>query len=185
MVEKDCEGAVKWFDPRRGYGFIQRTDGGEPEDVYVHHTAIPYKYANKTHARRSLGEGEKVLFDLGQRRRRPKEGKEDKEEVRMEAGNVRGAAEDGQLEGHERALSKEEAVKRRREREAKVGKEAAPGSDQPTEAAAASGRRRGGGGSRKKEEAGEKEAKSSEAKEGRRRRQRSASDEDEDRRREE
>ena len=31
------QGRVKWFDARKGYGFIQRE--GE-EDIFVHYTAI-------------------------------------------------------------------------------------------------------------------------------------------------
>jgi CspA family cold shock protein len=31
-------GTVKWFDPRRGYGFIQPEDGSQ--DVFVHISAV-------------------------------------------------------------------------------------------------------------------------------------------------
>ena len=31
-------GTVKWFNNRKGWGFIQRNSGGE--DLFVHHTAI-------------------------------------------------------------------------------------------------------------------------------------------------
>lgn len=41
------EGKVKWFDPKKGYGFIVGTQG---EDVFVHYTSI-------------LGEGFRALKD--------------------------------------------------------------------------------------------------------------------------
>jgi len=50
------KGQVKWFDVKKGFGFIVPTDGGE--DVFVHQTDI--------HARgfRSLAEGEEVEFEV-------------------------------------------------------------------------------------------------------------------------
>jgi len=32
------KGTVKWYNPRKGYGFIQGEDGN---DVFVHSTALP------------------------------------------------------------------------------------------------------------------------------------------------
>ena len=32
------KGTVKWYNPRKGYGFIQ---GEDRKDVFVHQTAIP------------------------------------------------------------------------------------------------------------------------------------------------
>ncbi|MEN6486921.1 MAG: cold shock domain-containing protein [Syntrophobacteraceae bacterium] len=49
------EGRVKWFNDKKGYGFIETTDQG---DVFVHHTAI------LAEGFRSLSEGEKVSFEV-------------------------------------------------------------------------------------------------------------------------
>ena len=35
---QEITGAVKWFDPARGYGFIVPDDGGG--DVLMHHTCL-------------------------------------------------------------------------------------------------------------------------------------------------
>jgi CspA family cold shock protein len=50
------KGTVKWFNDKKGFGFITREDG--EKDCFVHHTAIlgsGYK---------SLREGEQVEFDV-------------------------------------------------------------------------------------------------------------------------
>ncbi|MBA7477875.1 cold-shock protein [Candidatus Aerophobetes bacterium Ae_b3b] len=49
------EGTVKWFDDRKGYGFIERENG---EDVFVHFSNIGGE------GFRSLEQGEKVSFDV-------------------------------------------------------------------------------------------------------------------------
>lgn len=48
-------GTVKWFNPKKGYGFITKEDG---TDVFVHHTAINMQ------GFRTLEEGQKVEFDI-------------------------------------------------------------------------------------------------------------------------
>ena len=49
------EGKVKWFNPRKGYGFIGTADG---RDVFVHYSSIT------SEGFKTLGEGDSVLFDV-------------------------------------------------------------------------------------------------------------------------
>ena len=48
------EGIVKWFSPKKGFGFIETEEG---KDIFVHHTAI------KADGYRSLDKGDKVTFE--------------------------------------------------------------------------------------------------------------------------
>ena len=57
-----ANGIVKWFDERKGYGFIEQEGG---PDVFVHHTGI-----NAT-GFKSLNEGDKVTFDVEQGKKGP------------------------------------------------------------------------------------------------------------------
>ena len=49
-------GVVKWFNPTKGYGFIQPDNGDK--DVFVHVTAV------EKSGLRTLHEGQKVSFEL-------------------------------------------------------------------------------------------------------------------------
>jgi len=50
-------GIVKWFNPAKGYGFIQRSTG---EDVFVHFSAIQME------GYKTLEQGEEVEFEVKQ-----------------------------------------------------------------------------------------------------------------------
>ncbi len=46
---------MKWFNERRGYGFIEQTDG---DDLFVHYSAI------QASGFKTLEEGQEVEFDI-------------------------------------------------------------------------------------------------------------------------
>ena len=51
-------GTVKWFNPAKGYGFIEPDDGGK--DAFVHISAVERAGLS------SLNEGQKVSFEVQQ-----------------------------------------------------------------------------------------------------------------------
>ncbi|MGD9158227.1 MAG: cold-shock protein [Desulfobacteraceae bacterium] len=58
-----ANGTVKWFNNRKGFGFIQQEDG---PDLFVHFSSI------NSDGYRSLNEGEEVTFEVEDGERGPK-----------------------------------------------------------------------------------------------------------------
>jgi cold shock protein len=54
------QGTVKWFNPTKGYGFIQPQEGGK--DVFVHISAVERAGLS------TLNEGQSVQFELVENR---------------------------------------------------------------------------------------------------------------------
>jgi CspA family cold shock protein len=61
MSEKE-QGTVKWFNGSKGYGFIERAEGG---DIFVHYNAIVGD------GYRNLEEGQRVEFNVTQGQKGP------------------------------------------------------------------------------------------------------------------
>jgi len=58
-----AQGAVKWFNAEKGYGFIAQEGGGP--DVFVHYSAI------ESQGYRTLDEGQRVEFEITQGNKGP------------------------------------------------------------------------------------------------------------------
>ena len=57
-----ANGIVRWFNERKGFGFIEQESG---PDVFVHHSAI------NASGFKSLNEGDRVSFQIGQEEKGP------------------------------------------------------------------------------------------------------------------
>jgi CspA family cold shock protein len=58
MVGKEygmAEGIVKWFNDKKGYGFIEQEEGG---DIFVHYSSINMP------GFKTLAEGDRVRFEI-------------------------------------------------------------------------------------------------------------------------
>jgi len=60
-----AEGVVKWFNDKKGYGFIAREEEEEGKDLFVHHSSIEMT------GFRTLAEGDRVSFDISETDRGP------------------------------------------------------------------------------------------------------------------
>jgi len=61
MAER-VTGVVKWFDAKKGYGFIQAEDG---QEVFIHYSEIQGQDF------KTLDEAQKVEFEIGQGKKGP------------------------------------------------------------------------------------------------------------------
>jgi len=57
VVKIMAKGVVKWFNEKKGFGFIKDDDG---KDVFVHHSAISMS------GFKTLSEGDRVTFNVTQ-----------------------------------------------------------------------------------------------------------------------
>jgi CspA family cold shock protein len=64
MPDERIEGTVRWFNARKGYGFVDRDDG--QGSVFVHYSDI------ETDGYKSLEEGEHVSFEVIESDKGPK-----------------------------------------------------------------------------------------------------------------
>ena len=58
-----AEGTVKWFNERKGFGFISQDEGS---DIFVHYSSIDMP------GFKSLAEGDRVSFEVEEDNRGPK-----------------------------------------------------------------------------------------------------------------
>jgi len=63
MSSMSVEGTIKWFNEKKGYGFIQQDNG---PDIFVHYTSI------SAEGFKTLAEGQRVKFDIEEGSKGPK-----------------------------------------------------------------------------------------------------------------
>ncbi|MDO4442236.1 MAG: cold-shock protein [Moraxella sp.] len=62
-MSNKVQGTVKWFNEAKGFGFIAQDNGGQ--DVFAHYSAITGS------GFKTLAEGQKVAFILGEGKKGP------------------------------------------------------------------------------------------------------------------
>lgn len=62
MNEMRVKGAIKWFNPKKGYGFVV---GPNEEDIFIHYSHITME------GYKTLNKGQEVEYDLIQTDRGP------------------------------------------------------------------------------------------------------------------
>ena len=68
MSEEKKTGTVKWFNSRKGYGFITPDEGPEGSDIFIHYTAILVDGEDQY---KLLNEGDKVSFTVSDGKKGP------------------------------------------------------------------------------------------------------------------
>ena len=62
-LTQKIEGTVKFFQDRRGYGFIQRDGGSDSDDVFFHREDV---------GEPDLEEGQRVRFEISESQKGPR-----------------------------------------------------------------------------------------------------------------
>jgi len=119
-------GIVKWFNGRKGYGFIEPEDGGN--DVFVHVTAL------KDSGIKFLNEGDKVSYELTENRGRMAAGNLTLDgESSTESADADDDQSDDQVEESAAEESSEEETEEETEEEAEAEEEAEEESEEEAE----------------------------------------------------